>query len=53
MTNAFAIRCVRPASPPKKWLWRLAADRRGRRLAQVDDFPPQPYSRSVGILGLA
>jgi hypothetical protein len=54
MTNAFEIRRASPASPPKKWLWRLAADRVGGvsppgLCPQVDDSPPQTYSRSVGV----
>jgi hypothetical protein len=54
MTNAFEIRRATPASPPEKWLRCLAAGRpRGVSppvfRPPVDDFPPQPYSRSVGV----
>lgn len=54
-TELFGGQNKRPQrKAPQKWLWRPAAVRLGGVSPpgfrpQVDDFPTQPYSRSVGV----
>ena len=53
MTNAFEIRHVSPASPPKSGFsvppQAVLDASRFQSSPQVDDFPPQPYPRSLGV----